>query len=60
MSEVQLKVLIEIAHSYEKNFFLTNLLKIAPTKCINIPLSQSKELNIFMRSLDSSSMSTYT
>ena len=45
MSEVYFKVLIEIAHSYEKNFFLTNLLKMAPTKCINIPLSQHKELD---------------
>ena len=46
MSEVYFKVLIEIAHSYEKHFFLTNLLKMAPIKCINIPLSQNKELDI--------------
>ena len=46
MSEVYLKVLIEIAHSYEKHFFLTNLLdKMAPTKCINISFSQNKELD---------------
>ena len=45
MSEVYLKVLIEIAHSYENHFFLTNLLKMAPTKCINIPFSQNKELD---------------
>ena len=46
MSEVYFKVLIEIAHSYEKHFFLTNLLKMAPIKCINIPLSQNKELDV--------------
>ena len=46
MSEVYLKVLIEIAHSYEKHFFLTDLLKMAPIKCINIPLSQNKELYV--------------
>ena len=46
MSEVYLKVLIEIAHSYEKHFFLTDLLKMAPTKCINISFSQNKELDI--------------
>ena len=45
MSEVYFKVLIEIAHSYEKHFFLTNLLEMSPTKCINIPLSQNKELD---------------
>ena len=45
MSEVYLKVLIEIVHSYEKHFFLTNLLKMISTKCINIPFSQNKELD---------------
>ena len=56
MSEVYLKVLIEIAHI----FFLINLQKMAPTKCINIPFSQNKELDKYIVLSSLHILSTYT